>query len=184
MSIKTAKDMGDFTWKILVGGDGGVGKTTILHRFLHNEFISDMKMTIGVQFHTQTFERQGKQINLIIWDLGGQDRFRPFLKNYCKGGHGAFALFDMSRMSSLTNIYDWITMFRSVVPQIPIVLVGTKTDLVDENQQSMITELADEIVKKHSLKAFIMTSAKVDYNVTETIHYLVDWLIYEEGKTR
>ncbi len=75
----------DFIWKIVVGGQGGVGKTTILYRFIHNEFIEDTKLTVGVQFHTQALERQSRKISLVLWDLGGQDRFRFVQGDYIKG---------------------------------------------------------------------------------------------------
>src|SRR5271157_41947 len=168
----------DFCWKLIVGGQGGVGKTTILYRFIHNEFLEDTKYTVGVQFHTQAVERQGKKISLVLWDLGGQERFRFIQPEYVKGADGAFICFDLSRYMTLEGIREWIIMFRQNVPRVPIVLVGTKLDLVDKDAQKSIFDAANSMVSENSLLAFIPTSSKLGINVNETIYYMIDVLLY------
>ena len=66
----------DFVWKLIVGGNGNVGKTTLLYRFIKGDFIENLMSTVGVQFHSHVFDREGKLINLVLWDLGGQDQYR------------------------------------------------------------------------------------------------------------
>lgn len=168
----------DFIWKLVVGGQGGVGKTTILYRFIHNEFLEDTKLTVGVQFHTQTLERQNRKISLVLWDLGGQDRFRFIQPEYVKGAVGAFICFDLSRYMTLEAAREWISMFRQNAPNAPIVLVGTKLDLVDENERESIFEAANAMVRENGLVAFVPTSAKLGINVNETIYFMVDTLLY------
>jgi len=168
----------DFIWKIAVGGQGGVGKTTILYRFIHNEFISDAKLTVGVQFHTQALERQGRKISLVLWDLGGQERFRFIQPEYVKGAVACITCFDMSRYMTLEATREWIDMFRQNAPTAPIVLVGTKLDLIDQTEQENITNSANALVAETGCIAFIPTSSKLGVNVNETIYYLVDTLLY------
>jgi len=171
----------DFVWKLIVGGQGGVGKTTILYRFVHDQFLDETKLTIGVDFHKQSLERQGYNISLILWDLGGQERFRPIHDAYIRGSHGGFVCFDLSSHSTLESAKEWIEMFRQNVPGLPIVLVGTKYDLI-ENDPEMIREMIDaanKIVEEHDLIGFFLTSAKSGLNVKETIHFLIDVMLYK-----
>ncbi|NMC07170.1 MAG: GTP-binding protein [Candidatus Lokiarchaeota archaeon] len=168
----------DFIWKIVVGGQGGVGKTTILYRFIHNEFLEDTKLTVGVQFHTQNLERQSRKISLVLWDLGGQERFRFIQPQYVHGAVGGFVCFDMSRYMTLESTREWIDMFRQNAPAAPVVIVGTKLDLVSEAEQQTIMDAANQLVAETGCLAFIPTSSKLGINVNECIYYMVDTLLY------
>lgn len=167
-----------------MGGDGGVGKTTLLHRYVHNEFLQDMKLTIGVQIHTQTFERQGKGVNLALWDLGGQERFRFVQDSFMRGASAAFVCFDMSRYATINRVREWVDMIRqNAGPSIPIMLVGTKMDLVSDGSvlESMHRD-AKELVKELDLCCYSPTSSKWNFNVHESIQYMVDTLILHAHK--
>nr|MDO8088185.1 Rab family GTPase [Candidatus Sigynarchaeum springense]MDO8116040.1 Rab family GTPase [Candidatus Sigynarchaeota archaeon] len=168
----------DYIWKVIVGGQGGVGKTTILYRFIHNEFLEDTKLTVGVQFHTQALERQDRKISLVLWDLGGQERFRFIQPEYVKGAVGCFVCFDMSRFMTLESTREWIDMFRQSAPNAPIVIVGTKLDLIDEKEQQNVMNAANQLVAETGCLAFIPTSSKLGINVNETVYYMVDTLLY------
>ncbi|MEX2726433.1 MAG: Rab family GTPase [Candidatus Sigynarchaeum springense] len=171
----------DYIWKIIVGGAGGVGKTSLLHRYIHNEFKENMKMTIGCQFHDQQLERQNRRISMVMWDLGGQERFRFVQGDYIRGAAGAFVLFDLSDHSTLENVEaEWIPLIRANAnPNIPIVLVGSKMDLVDEPTYQAMQSEAQCLVEKYKLAAFTTVSSKWNVNVTETILYMVDFLIWQ-----
>jgi small GTP-binding protein len=168
----------DYIWKICVGGQGGVGKTTILYRFIHNEFIEDTKLTVGVQFHTQALERQNRKISLVLWDLGGQERFRFIQPEYVRGAVGGFICFDMSRFMTLESTREWIDMFRQSAPNAPLVLVGTKLDLCSDAEQESVMAAANQLVAETGCIAFIPTSSKLGINVNETVYYMVDTLLY------
>jgi small GTP-binding protein len=122
-------------WKIMIGGKGAVGKTTIIKRYLSGEFCGNTMMTIGVQFHIQELKRRGCTIKLSLWDLGGQERFQFLLPNYCEGASGGIVLFAMNDLETLDDALTWVSMFRSrFTSNVPIILVGTKLDLVDPSQ--------------------------------------------------
>ncbi len=171
----------DYIWKVVVGGAGGVGKTSLLHRYIHNEFKENMKMTIGCQFHNQQLDRQNKRISMVMWDLGGQERFRFVQGDYIRGAAGAFVLFDLSDHTTFENVEEeWIPLIRAnAPPEIPIVLVGSKMDLVDEPTYQAIQVEAQRLVEKQSLAAFTTVSSKWNVNVNETILYMVDFLIWQ-----
>ncbi|MFX0100033.1 MAG: Rab family GTPase [Candidatus Hodarchaeota archaeon] len=170
-----------FTWKIVTGGAGGVGKTTFLHKYLTGEFLPDTKLTVGVQFHSQVIERFENRVGLVLWDLGGQERFRFVQGRYIKGAVAALVFFDLSRYATLTQVPNWVEMIReNSSPLIPIILIGNKADLVDDEEIELASENAREIVKKLELTAYLSTSAKSGKNVVETIEYLVDNLLFEK----
>jgi small GTP-binding protein len=173
----------DYVWKVIVAGDGGVGKTTIIHRYIENEFLDMLKLTIGCEFRTQVIERSGKIVSLVLWDLGGQDRFRFFQDKYMCGASGCFLCFDMSRYATLDNCVEWVKMLNNNCPGVPTVLVGTKLDLVrDDNEYTSISSAALKMVDELGLLTCIFTSAKTGDNVNETIMYMVDTLLYEAYK--
>jgi small GTP-binding protein len=173
----------DFVWKIVMGGSGGVGKTTILYRYVTKEFVNDTKLTVGVQFHNIPYiERHKKKLAIILWDLGGQQRFRFIMPTYVKGAAGGFIVYDMSRFETLTDTQEWINLFKEVNGQdFPVVLVGTKYDLLSDDEAKQIISDAEEVKNRDGYVAHVVTSAKLGYNVDETIQYMIDYLLMSNG---
>lgn len=118
---------------------------------------------------------------MVMWDLGGQERFRFVQGDYIRGAAGAFVLFDLSDHSTFENVEtEWIPLIRANAnPSIPIVLVGSKMDLVDEPTYQAIQAEAQCLVEKQNLAAFTTVSSKWNVNVNETILYMVDFLIWQ-----
>ena len=174
----------DYIWKLLVCGQGGVGKTTLLHRYIHNEFVEDMKMTIGCQFHTQILERQGRNLNLVMWDLGGQDQFRWFQDRFFKGANGAIVVFDVHRLESISQVEDWVQLTRNNTSNnIPIVLLGNKCDLFNGyGKYENVREIATSLVEDLELNCYITTSAKNDINVAKTFDYITNLLLQRDAQ--
>jgi small GTP-binding protein len=175
----------EYTFKIVVGGAGGVGKTTLLHRYMHNVFKSDTTLTVGVTFKTKELTRAGQKITLALWDLGGQDRFRFLQPTFCLGARAGLIFFDMTRIGTIEQVKDWVTMFRKQAsPGIPIILGGTKLDLVDPEMLDEATDYARETVEKLGLTSFVPTSSKSGENVEEIITNLVDMLVAQAASAK
>jgi small GTP-binding protein len=121
-----------FILKILTAGEGGVGKTTLLHRFVEGRFSADTRMTIGVEFFLKELELDDKHCTLQLWDFGGQERFRFLLESYVLGAKGALLMFDLTRPITLENLEQWINIVRKGDPDLPILFLGTKNDLAEE----------------------------------------------------
>jgi len=170
--------MQTFILKIVVGGAGGVGKTTLLHRYLHGLFKDDTTMTIGVSFVTKEINRPNAKIKLSLWDLGGQDRFRFLQKSYVQGARAGIVFYDMTRIDTMMQVKDWVTMFRDCVsPEMPIVLAGAKYDLVDPAMLDSTNEFAKETMEQLNLSTYFMTSSRTGMNVNELFNHLVDVII-------
>jgi len=151
-------------FKVILGGDGAVGKTTLLHRYMEGIFLADTKMTIGVEFfQKEVFLSENIPCSLILWDFGGQKQFRRLIKSYVQGAAGALILFDLTRMQSLTSIPEWVGTFRKEDPNLPILLVGTKVDL----EESFIVQDhdAEKVKEEHNFIEYIKTSSKTGLNV-------------------
>ncbi|MHA1932774.1 MAG: Rab family GTPase, partial [Promethearchaeota archaeon] len=118
-----------FILKILTAGEGGVGKTTILHRYVEGRFSAETKMTIGVEFFLKETMIDDKQCTLQLWDFGGQERFRFLLESYVLGAKGALLMFDLTRMTTLENLEQWLNIVRKGDPNLPVLFLGTKLDL-------------------------------------------------------
>jgi len=161
--------------KTLIAGEGGVGKTTLLHRYIEGVFMKDTKMTIGVEFHLKELIIDDTKVLLQIWDFGGQERFRFLLKSYAKGAKGAVIMFDLTRPLTLENIEDWVNICRGDQPDFPIIFVGSKTDLTEfiNIEEDFILEILD----KYNLFNYIRVSSKTGQNVEFTFELLAREII-------
>ncbi|MFX1396331.1 MAG: Rab family GTPase [Promethearchaeota archaeon] len=149
--------------KILILGDGGVGKTTLLHRFVEGEFIDTTTMTIGVEVHTKEIVVDSKPCQLMIWDVTGQERFRFMIEEYFRGAHGALILFDITNMKSFVNIEKWIMLLKKFYNDFPVILVAAKYDL---EEFSMVGDLyATKLQKRLDMIDYVKTSAKLGLNI-------------------
>nr|MDO8110476.1 Rab family GTPase [Candidatus Sigynarchaeota archaeon] len=165
--------------KVLVGGEGGVGKTSILYRYINNAFSANMQMTIGVQLHTrEVCKEDGSKVGLVFWDLSGQERFKFMLHSYCNGASGAFILFDMWDVDTLGKVEEWFQLFRSHLPKgAPIILVGTKKDLLNEEQFKQVDAAAKQWCQYYSCDDYLATSAKTGENVNQVVDMMVEQLL-------
>ncbi len=152
----------NYTFKLIIAGDGGVGKTTLVNRYVNGTFISDTRLTVGVQFMIKCLELHGDVITLQIWDFGGQDRFRFILPAYCRGAHGAIFMYDTTMLMTLHHMDEWINVVRSQ-GNIPVVAAGTKIDLVED--RAFAREEALEVASQFGIRDVIEVSSKTGMNV-------------------
>ncbi len=162
--------------KVMVAGDGGTGKTTLIHKYVSGSFMSDTAMTIGVQFHVKNCAFEGRPVSLQLWDLGGQERFRFMLPSYTFGAKGAILLYDTTRMSSLDTLEEWVKICRSYNKDLPILFGGTKVDLV--NDRSVSKEYAQTHLQPLGLFDYLEVSAKTGENVEQVFESIITRIVY------
>lgn len=162
----------DFTFKILLLGDASVGKTSFTKRYCYNVFNPSERLTIGVDFHVKTIRVNKKTIKLQIWDVGGEERFRFLLPTYCLGANAAFLLFDITRSSTLDNLSEWTSIIRQKGGPIPIMLLGSKSDLAN-NQREIPIEHGVQIAEKNDFTDYSEISAKNNTNVDKVFLDLI-----------
>ena len=159
-----------FILKILTAGEGGVGKTTLLHRYVEGKFSADTKMTIGVEFFLKEIEVDGKQCTLQLWDFGGQARFRFLLESYVLGAKGALLMFDLTRPMTLENLQEWVNIVRRGDSNLPILFLGTKLDL--ENEIMIDDDYVLQYRDRFNLFDYMKVSSKSGNNVMESFELI------------
>ncbi len=169
-----------YMFKIVIGGAGGMGKTTLLHRYLHHEFVPNSTMTMGVAFHSKELVCEGlqKKIKLSLWDLGGQNQFRLVQSSYTIGARAGIVFFDMTRFNTMQQVKNWVEMFRTQAsPSIPIALGGTKLDILDPDMIDEVNQLARETAAQLGLPIYMATSSKTGEGVDEIFKFMIDTLV-------
>lgn len=121
----------DYIFKIIVVGDVGVGKSTLIHKFSKNEIYQDTG-TCEIQCNTVKCEVENIIISLQLWDTGGQERFRTLTSSYYRGAHGIIIVFDVNRRDTLLQLDNWIyESNRYCLDNVCKILIGNKCDLIN-----------------------------------------------------
>eukprot|EP01121_Diplochlamys_sp_Union-15-3_P015268 TRINITY_DN5011_c0_g4_i1.p1 TRINITY_DN5011_c0_g4~~TRINITY_DN5011_c0_g4_i1.p1 ORF type:complete len:209 (+),score=28.13 TRINITY_DN5011_c0_g4_i1:85-711(+) len=151
--------------KILLIGDSGVGKSSLLLRFADNTFTDSFISTIGVDFKTKNIDIDGRNIKLQIWDTAGQERFRTITSSYYRGANGIVVVYDITNLETFKNVQKWLQEIdRYACENVFKVLVGNKCDLV--NERKVPAQTAKEFADQLNLLC-IEASAKEAKNVDE-----------------
>ncbi|NVM05230.1 MAG: GTP-binding protein [Candidatus Helarchaeota archaeon] len=143
--------------KLVIAGEGGVGKTAMTLRFTKGIFLEGTKMTIGVDFSAVKVMLGEEQVTLQLWDFGGEDRFRFILPGYCRGASGALLVFDLTKPYSFNNLPEWLGLIRKNTDSVPVVLVGTKIDLPN---RAITREAAESFVNENSIIVILNAAQK------------------------
>jgi small GTP-binding protein len=160
--------------KIVILGHFGVGKTSLIRRFVKDSFSDNYKVTIGVHITKKVVELSADEtISLIIWDLEGTDEVQMIRDAYLLGTHGVVFVFDVSRPSTFQNINEDLKIVAEKTPNTPLIVVGNKIDLVINNElQGLLIE--------NNIEANYLTSAKTGDSVNEMFTHLAS-LLYDKS---
>ncbi|KAK6958783.1 ras-related protein Rab-11B [Biomphalaria glabrata] len=171
MASTGADDLYDYIWKVVLVGDSGVGKTNLLSRFTKNEFNSESKSTIGVEFATRHVTIKGKTIRAQIWDTAGQERYRAITAVYYRGAVGALVVYDITKSQTFDNLNKWLQELKDHADSSArIMIVGNKSDL--RHLRAVTQEEGRLLAEKHKY-SFIETSALDASNVGEAFNNLL-----------
>lgn len=161
--------------KIILLGDSGVGKTSIISQFINQVYEVDIPATVGCQYQPKSIDIGGQTIKLGIWDTAGQEKFRTLTRQFYRNVQGAIFVYSIDNPESLKNIDEyWIGQLQeNATGTCQMILVGNKSDLRDTlDVSSLITqEHAQEIANKHSMM-FVEASAKTSFNVQNAFEEL------------
>jgi small GTP-binding protein len=139
-------------YKIVLLGDGAVGKTALRHRYLGDAFQQSYSMTIGADFAVKRVNIDGMEIVAQIWDLAGQTRFASVREVYYQGATGALLVYDITRSDTFEHVPTWITelLENNKNKVVPMVLIGNKSDLRDTSDEAISLEAGKEYAKSLS----------------------------------
>ncbi|XP_070780536.1 ras-related protein Rab-33B-like [Enoplosus armatus] len=175
------------TFKVLVIGDSGVGKTCLTHRLCAGEFPRRVEATIGVDFRERLLDVDGEKIKLQLWDTAGQERFRKsMVQHYYRNVHAVLFIYDVTCPASFSGLTTWVEEYRqnSLGQEIPRFLVGNKSDLRDPRRTDgqVGQERAMSFATAHRMM-FFETSAKSPPNKCTTGRRMGDGEVpYQQDK--
>ena len=165
-----------FSFKILFLGGIGVGKTSIINRYVKNIFINDQTPTIGIDYKSKIVIYNSKKIKLKIFDTSGQERFHTLTKNYYRGADGIIMVFDLKRSETFDELTYWMEEINKNCDKnkIGLILVGNKNDgNLDERKISR--EQGNKIAELYNF-IYIETSAVTNDNIKECFDLMVKTL--------
>ena len=154
----------DISFKIIIIGDCGVGKSSLSLRATKNEFIESYKATIAFEFYIFNIKINNLNINLQIWDTCGQEEYRSLITSFYKNSSLAIIVYAIDNITSFNNVDSWIKDLKQYSnPNIKIILIGNKNDLNDKRQIEF--EKGNQFAKDYNFDLFFETSAKSGFNV-------------------
>ncbi|XP_023664367.1 ras-related protein Rab-35-like [Paramormyrops kingsleyae] len=164
----------DYLFKLLIIGDSGVGKSSLLLRFADNTFSGSYITTIGVDFKIRTVEINGEKVKLQIWDTAGQERFRTITSTYYRGTHGVIVVYDVTSAESFVNVKRWLHEINQNCDNVCRILVGNKND--DPNSKVVETNDAQKFAEQMGIRLF-ETSAKENVNVEDMFNCITELVL-------
>lgn len=167
MERNSVTDKFTIKYKICLLGDGGVGKTSLIRRFVLDQFDDKYLATFGTKISKKTIEidkdnDEDINLHLMIWDVMGQKEFKKAQKHAYNNCNGALIVCDLTRYNTLESIESWCEDLFSVTDEVPIIILANKNDLHD---QATFKEEDLEKISKKLNAPFLLTSAKTGNNV-------------------
>lgn len=168
----------DFAFKIILIGNPAVGKTSLIIRYIDNKFRGDYIPTLGTDFLTKKLELLGARIRLMIWDMGGQDKWFQKRARFMKGSDGAIIVYSNADLESYRSLNRWVDeVYQFVNKDVPIIFVRNKMDL-PAIQSDLVPK---DLMKGHS-SVLIETSAKTGNNVEKMFKLIASGVVKQKAK--
>uniref|UniRef100_A0A6B2LH70 Uncharacterized protein n=1 Tax=Arcella intermedia TaxID=1963864 RepID=A0A6B2LH70_9EUKA len=157
-------------YKVIVIGDSGVGKSSVLGRWIREDFHLNIPSTVHVELSAKSFKVEDKIIKVQFWDTAGQERFNAITRQFYRGSHGAVILYDITCRKSFEDVAKWLQDVREVNSDTVILMVGNKCDLVKQRTVK-VTEAID--YSKEVGVAFLETSAFTGDNCIKAMQLIL-----------
>mmetsp|Transcript_36910 Transcript_36910/g.85269 ORF Transcript_36910/g.85269 Transcript_36910/m.85269 type:complete len:208 (-) Transcript_36910:49-672(-) len=166
----------DHLFKILLIGDAGVGKSSIMLRFTDDSFDQHINSTIGVDFKVKMLKTRGTRVKMTIWDTAGQERFRTLTSSYYRGAQGIILTYDVTRADSFASLDQWLQEMEVYCPgggrEVVKLLVGNKID----KDRVVEREVAEEWARSKGM-IFLETSAKTNVGIKQAFQEVVEKIL-------
>ncbi|CAG5129822.1 unnamed protein product [Candidula unifasciata] len=175
-----SNNLTEHLYKVLVIGEFGVGKTSLIRRYTEGYFSPNYKLTIGVDFALKSLDWDNNiKVNLQLWDIAGHERFGHMTRVYYKYAIAAIIVYDLSRPATFDSVLKWLEDVNSKVvlsndQPVPVMLLANKCDLEDGSYED---EKLNTFCKEHNFIGWFKTSAKTNHNVDEAMNFLIKHIL-------
>ncbi|XP_015572820.1 ras-related protein RHN1 [Ricinus communis] len=154
--------------KLVLLGDVGTGKTSLVLRFVKGQFFDHQEPTIGAAFFTQILSLAEATVKFDIWDTAGQERYHSLAPMYYRGAAAALVVYDISSMDTFIRAQKWVQeLQRQGNPNLVMALVANKFDL--DSKREVQNEEGDQFAQENGM-FFIETSAKTAHNINDLFY--------------
>ena len=159
--------------RIVLFGDSGVGKTSIIQKYIQGSIDSETTSTVGAIFHAFSINSDGNLVTLQVWDTAGQEKYKSLGPVYYRKANAAIAIFDLTHPSTLHSLEDWISTYREYADNPYVVFVGNKADL--RNQCTLTPEETNHFAEKYNSTCF-WTSALTGLGIDDVFCHLAAYI--------
>ncbi|MBD3228923.1 MAG: GTP-binding protein [Candidatus Lokiarchaeota archaeon] len=170
----------EYKFKIVLLGDSGVGKTSIIDRYVNDRFKEKYQPTLGVDFLIKDLRVRGNKVKLVLWDIGGELQWRNKLNLYLNGADGAIVVFDLTRPDTFKSLKFWHEKLSSIAGKIPYIFVGNKLDL--KNERKIRLSQVTTFIKRKSYPLYLETSAKLGSRINKLFTRISEEMIKYKKK--
>lgn len=155
------------TFKCVLIGNGGVGKTTFIERHVNGAFRKKYIPTLGVEVHPLAFNTPDGKIIFNMWDCAGQEKFMGLRKGYWKEANCAIVMFDLTSKNSFKSSVEWYNDFKELYPNVPVVVLGSKSDINDKHVSN------EDVSSAFPGLEYVEVSTKLQHNMNSPFFALI-----------
>ena len=167
-----------YKFKLILFGNEFVGKTSIVNRYINDKYESEYVSTLGYNVYEKIVDIEGSNVNFLIFDIGGQEKFRDLRKKYANGAKAALLVYDITSQASFDNIVNWYNDLIEFTNNSYFILVGNKVDLEDIRQ--ITKEEGEKLAKDLGALGFYETSAKNNIMIDEAFYIFAKNMINQK----
>jgi len=169
----------DFLIKLIIVGDSGVGKSSLISVYCDQIYDENYISTIGIDFRKKIIKFNGYTINLQIWDTAGQEKFRAIVSSYYRNSQAVMLIFDLNNASSFHNLSKWLTLLdKQIGNNYELLLVGNKCENTKMHQ--VTKESVENFCRQHKLN-YIEVSAKENISVGKAFMKIIQQVMNSHG---
>eukprot|EP00397_Hematodinium_sp_SG-2012_P061037 GEMP01080276.1.p1 GENE.GEMP01080276.1~~GEMP01080276.1.p1 ORF type:complete len:211 (+),score=32.92 GEMP01080276.1:110-742(+) len=165
--------------KLLLVGDSGVGKSSLIHRYTDDDFLDHFLSTVGVDFKMKMETIGAKNIKLQVWDTAGQERYCNIPEQYYRKVMGIVLVYNSSEVASFENCHNWMRQIKTHTSSVEKILVGNKIDFPRMVSRERVQAMAEEFGIP-----FVETSAKTGEGVQEMFHTLIKQIVDKKDDSK
>ncbi|KAJ7344332.1 hypothetical protein JRQ81_000282 [Phrynocephalus forsythii] len=171
-------------FKVVFLGNSGVGKSSFIHHFCYNRFLTEISSTIGIDYQVKSLVVDNTQVVLQLWDTAGQERFRSLTKQYFRKVDGVFVMYDITAEGSFVAVRNWMTCVQDGIEDGAVVfLLGNKLDAADKEEPKVSRTEGEKLAREYKA-LFYECSAVTGYNILEPMLHMARLLAAHEDKQR